>query len=936
MGVLARLALNVGQVVTTERLLADVWADSSASTVDKQLHIVVSKLREALPGEVIATVPGGYRLDLPPASVDAHRFALLVRQARATSDRTTAIDLYERALTLWRGAALGGRNETWAQIEAARLEEERLTALEDCVDLRLAAGAHHGVVGELTAHVKAHPLRERPRAQLMLALYRTARPAEALTVYQEARRVMVNELGIEPGVVLRRLHRAVLTGDPSLDLTTEPAAPHAESVVPAELPADTPAFTARSTEFTWLDNLLTTTPADSPNATAPPAHSPNATAAHSPIVAATPARSPIVAAINGPGGIGKSALAVRVAHAASGRFEDGVLYVDLRGASTGLRPMTPIDALGQLLRSLGLDGAAVPSDPAEAAARYRSLTATRRLLVVLDNALDARQVRPLLPAGPACAVIITSRQALVSLDNADHLQLTELDRDDAVTLLARIAGPARVQRDPAAADQIVRLCGGLPLAIRVAAARLAARPDWTPAYLAERLTSASGRLDTLQHADLEVRAAIAVSHHHLREEPSGHVAAQLFTMLGLLELPTYTPDVAAALTDWPEQHAAAALDHLLDARLLEPAGLGRYRMHDLVRLYAQELAARDLPETDRTAAVRQALHHYLGTAKTASLLLDPTSGHALSDYEADRPGIPLAGAQEAGNWTYQECDNLVAAARQAAAVHDDPQTAIGLACALYWPFTSMSLNRELIDIHTRALEIAISCGDLAAQGLEHNLLGIKYQAMGQFSTAAEHLEQALACWARADRPRRRISAYNGLAINYAQLERYDEALDALEKGQALAEAGKLPDFEAIFLNNRAMIYRKLGRLADAITTVQASLALLANLDNPSREGNAYDTLADAYRRSGRLYEAESAYRTAIELQHKGRHHLWEATSAWGLGQTYHDMGRHDEAWTWWRRSLDMLREVELLTQEEVEQVLTQALPDIPHPIKNIL
>ncbi|WP_197093876.1 AfsR/SARP family transcriptional regulator, partial [Nonomuraea sp. SBT364] len=222
-GVLARLALNVGQVVTTERLLADVWAGSSASTTVKQLHIVVSKLREALPDKVIATVPVGYRLDLPPENVDANRFSMLVRQARATRDRAAAIRLYEQGLALWRGAALEGGGQVWAQIEAARLEEERLTSLENLIDLRIAAGDHHVVAGELAAHVEAHPLRERPRAQLMLALYRSARPAEALAVYQEARRVMVNELGIEPGVTLRRLQRAVLAGDPVLDLATDSA-----------------------------------------------------------------------------------------------------------------------------------------------------------------------------------------------------------------------------------------------------------------------------------------------------------------------------------------------------------------------------------------------------------------------------------------------------------------------------------------------------------------------------------------------------------------------------------------------------------------------------------------------------------------------------------------------------------------------------------------
>ncbi|WP_049559561.1 AfsR/SARP family transcriptional regulator [Nonomuraea sp. SBT364] len=907
-GVLARLALGVGRVVSSEQLIADVWGSSPASTTSKQLHIAISKLREVLPGQVIATAGGGYRLDLPPESVDAHRFSRLVRRARATRDRTTAIGMYEQALALWRGDALQGKSEGWALIEATRLEEERLAALEDCVELRLAAGDHHAVLNELTAHAEAHPLRERPRAQLMLALYRADRPAEALAVYQETRRAMADELGIEPGAALHRLQHAVLTGDPVLDLVTDPAPAPATSVVPAELPADTPAFTARSAEIAWLDKVLSGT---APN-------------------------SPAIAAIDGPGGIGKSALAIHAAHAAADRFPDGVLYVDLHGATAGLSPAAPIHVLGRLLRSLGVGDSAVPSTVEEAIAHYRSLTATRALLILLDNALDASQVRPLVPAGTGCAVIVTSRERLASLDGAEHCHLTGLDHQDATALLARITGRERVHAEPAAADRITALCGGLPLALRIAAARLAARPDWTLTYLAGRLAVATGRLDVLHYADLAVRTAIAVSHHHLREEPTGQDASHLFTLLGLLDTPTHTPAATAALADWPDHRVEAALDRLLDARLLESAGLGRYRMHDLVRLYAREEATLGFHEAERHAAVRRTFHHYLATAKSASLLLDPSSAHALADYDGDRPGIALATAQEAGDWTDQERDNLLAAAHQAASVRDDPVTAIGLACALYRPFVRMCLNRELIDLHTRTLEIAVASGNAAAQGLEHHLLGDRHQAMGQFALSVEHQEQALICWQRADRPRRTLSAYNGLGMAYAQLERYDEALASMENGQALAEAGGLPDFQAVFLSNRAVIYGKLDRPADAITMARASLALWAELGNPFREGITYDTLASAHHRAGQLDEAESAYRTAVTLQQEAGFHLGAATSSWGLGRVHHDQGRHDEAWTWWRRSLGILRDVELLTQEQVDHHLAQAVPDTPAPILNVL
>ncbi|MEU4235173.1 BTAD domain-containing putative transcriptional regulator [Nonomuraea sp. NPDC026600] len=593
-GVLARLALSAGQPVSAEELLTQVWGQSTATTAGKQLHIVVSKLRGLLSphqdGEVIATVSGGYQLNLACERIDAHLFSLLGRQARAArthGEITTANELFQRALTLWRGDALVGITAPWAQVESARLEEERLTTLEDHMDLRLAAGDHHAVVPVLTAHAEIHPLRERPRAQLMLALHRAARSSEALAVYQKTRRVMLDELGIEPGAALRRLQQAVLRQDPALHLSS-PAqrTTLAKPVIPIELPADTRVFTARATEMAWLRRTLTDT------------------------VPGLPA----VAAIHGPGGIGKSALAVHVAHAIADRFVDGVLYVDLGAATAGLQPLPPFEVLCRLLRSLGLDGAALPATVDEAAARYRSLTSTRKLLVILDDALDASQVRPLIPAGPSCAVIVTSRQIMASLDSMSHLRLTGLDPADATALFARIADSGRVRAEPDAAQQIVRQCSGLPLALRIAAARLAAQPDRTLTYLADQLADPNRRLDALEHADLAIRDSIAVSLQHLPGEPVGHDAAHTFLLLGLLETPTHTVPAASALADWPEHRAETALNHLLDARLLEPAGPGRYRMQDLIRLYAREQAALHVPEPVRVTATRRAFRHYLATA----------------------------------------------------------------------------------------------------------------------------------------------------------------------------------------------------------------------------------------------------------------------------------------------------------------------------------
>lgn len=572
-GVLAKLALNAGRPVSAEELLIQVWGRSTATTAGKQLHIVVSKLRSLLAShrydDLITTVSGGYQLNLARERVDATLFTLLAEQARtaqAQGELARADALFQRALSLWRGEALADVTASWAEFESARLEEQRLTTLEDHMDLRLAGGDHYALLPALTAHTATHRLRERPRAQLMLALYRASRPSEALGVFHETRRLMVEELGIEPGAALSQMQQAVLRRDPTLDLVS-PAQRTSlgRPVIPAELPSDTPAFTARAGEIAWLRRSLTD---------------------------ASP-QSPAVAAVHGPAGVGKSALAVHVAHSVADRFADGVLYVDLHAVTPGLPPLSSFEALSRLLRSLGLGRSAVPPTLDGAAARYRSLTSTRNLLVVLDNALDSAQIRPLIPAGPGCAVVITSRQIMASLDLPGHLRLTRLGHADGAELFTRLTEPGRVAAEPQAARQIVRWCGGLPLALRIAAARLAARPDRALAQLARQLADPERRLDALEHADLSMRDSLAAAFQQLPGEPAGSDAVHAFSVLGFLDNLTHTASDVSAFTGWPEHRAEAALNHLLDVRLVESAGPGRYWLPGLIRLYARERAVRE-------------------------------------------------------------------------------------------------------------------------------------------------------------------------------------------------------------------------------------------------------------------------------------------------------------------------------------------------------
>ncbi|MGP4096042.1 AfsR/SARP family transcriptional regulator [Nonomuraea sp. KM90] len=909
-GVLARLALDTGQAVHADRLLSDVWGQSPAVTAAKQLHIVISKLRETLVphggAEIIQTVPGGYRLALDRDRIDAHLFDRLARRARTARAQgaTAAADAsFRQALGLWRGPALAGVTALWARVEATRLEEERLTVFEDHLDLRLAAGDHHAAAAELAAHVESHPLRERSAAQLMLALYRSSRISEALAVYQRTRRIMVEELGLEPGAELRRLHQAVLVKDPVLDLRTpKQEISVGEPIVPAEFPADTLVFTARALEVERLRAALGTD------------------------------GGPPVTVIDGPGGIGKSALAVHVAHAVAGRFTDGVVYVNLHGSTAGRAPLTPIEALRHLLRSLGLDGTAVPADPDEAAARYRSLTATCNLLVILDNARDVRQVRPIIPAGHGCRVIVTSREPLTSLDNARHLHLGALADADADALLSRVAGLDRVRAEPEAAEEIVRLCGGFPLALRIVGARLAARPDGTLADLAARLADATRRLDTLEYGDQAVRAGIAVSHQHLHDEPTGGDAARLLTLLGLLDLPTHTPVATAALTGWPEHRAEAALEHLLDARLLEPAGPHRYQFHDLVGLYARERAHEDLAEEERAAAIRRALHHYLAALYMATPILNRDT---VPRPPIEVPDATFKDAAEVGRWVEAERENLLAAAQQALA-GADPATAVGLVIGLHWPFCYQGWHTQLADIYARAIEVADRIAAWEDKAQLRAFLTWAHRDQGRYEAATRQGELALADWDRAGLPRRKVAVLNHLGVIHTIEGRLDHALPYFEAALTLnADAGR-PGATAALLTNRAHVYYRQGRFDEAIEEAREAMELWSQGGNHVGVGTAHDSLGDIYRHAGRLVEAVESYTVAVRLLQESGYRLGEAVSRWWLGTALHDLGRHGEARKQWEESVRLLREARLLTPGEAAALLSQPVPDTPEPVRNHL
>ncbi|MDH2424005.1 BTAD domain-containing putative transcriptional regulator [Sphaerisporangium sp. TRM90804] len=583
---LAALLLNVGTAISSQRMLDWLWHEQAPATAEANLYTYISALRRALGAPSrIETGSNGYVFRAAPGEVDVTVFEDLAakgRQALADGREDVALDRLTRALGLWRGEAVleGLPLPPPLRGETARLERLRATVVDASLEARLALGRHGEVLADLEALTRKDPLNERLTAQLMLALYRSGRRADALAVYQGARETLAAELGIDPGPDLIRMHRRILADNPALSLPR--AVTGRRAFAPAELPIDSPAFTGRAAEKTRLWTSLTS---------------------------AGPGAA-VVIAITGPAGIGKSELAVHVAHRVANRFPDGRLYVNLHGSTPGAAPLKPADVLARLLRSLG-DDTAVPADVDEAAARFRSLTDGKHLLLLLDNARDAAQVRPLLPASPTCRVVITGRRMLTSLDAVTHLRVGVMAEAEMFTLFGRLVGEQRVAADPWAARAIVRLCGGLPLAIRIVAARMIARPGLSPRALADRLAIEEHRLSELEADDRAIRASFMISYRALDDEGS-----RMFRLLSLLGRSDISVEVAAALADRSEAQTADLLDHLADAHLLEAAEPGWYRMHGLLRLFAREQARREETHDDEARAAQRALRGHLLIAGT--------------------------------------------------------------------------------------------------------------------------------------------------------------------------------------------------------------------------------------------------------------------------------------------------------------------------------
>ncbi len=628
-------------------------------------------------------------------------------------------------------------------------------------------------------------------------------------------------------------------------------------------------------------------------------------------------RAAAICTVDGMGGVGKSALAIQAANMCADRFPDGQLYVNLQGATPGLSLLHPLDALGHMLRALGCDPAAIPGQVDEAAARFRSLAAGRRLLIFLDNARSAQQVRPLLPAGPGSAALITSRRPLVTLDGAYALHLDVLSEQHALELLRQMVGPERMAAQPEAAAAVTRWCGRLPLAIRIAGARLAARPAWPIAALAELLADASRRLEALESlamGDMAVRRSFDVSLHALLDSPetADNAAAAAFGLLSLADGPDISIVAAAAILDRPECDAGVLLERLVDAQLLETPRPGRYHFHDLLRLYGRRFAAERYPERDRLAAVTRLVTFYAATAWRSLVLFRPGDHRLATAYPRwTGGGQVFSDVAQALEWTELERRNLLAAVEQAASTAPavPAELAGQLTRALSACFDRRGYWQDLRRASQVVLELALRGTDRAGQAYAHGDLGFACRRLGRYQEANTHLEAALSLFRELDDlPGQAYSLGNLGNVHSAQGD-HQEAIDFQKQSLTLWQALRDLLGQATSLLNLGHTYRSIGEYDAAITALQQSLVIWSQRSDRRGRATSLGILGTVYRELGRLDDAIACHQESLSISRELGDLRTEALSLNDLGSVQARLGHAQEALGWLRESLALSRQI---------------------------
>jgi DNA-binding SARP family transcriptional activator/tetratricopeptide (TPR) repeat protein len=762
---LARLLLDAGRTVPSDELVELLWGGKPPASGLAVLYNQVNRLRQNLGGagdRVVATA-AGYRVEVEPGELDLEVFATCCaagRTALAESRWADAAESFSRALALWRGRPLAGLPALEDHLRIRQLEEERFQALESRIHADLSLGPSPEVIGELRTLVRGNPLREALAGRLMQTLARVGRRDEALEVYRSLSEAL-GELGMEPTPELREIRRGLVAGAAVVQRSAARAA--AVSGPGSQLPADTRFFCGRQRELDEIGALI------------------------APDLALADEGGPTVIAIDGPAGVGKSALAIRAAHQAGAEFADGQLFVDLHGYTPGLDPIAADDALAQLLRLLGVPPQMIPKDPAERAAHYRARLAGTRTLIVLDNAVDAAQVRPLLPDAPGCLVIITSRRRLSGLDDARAFPLEPLSGAEAAELLAQVAGPGRIPDAAPAVDELIDFCGRIPLALRISAARLRHRMAVSVEELVDELRDEHKRLERIRDDDRNLIAVFDSSYRALGDDEK-----RMFRRLGLVPGPDFDAYAAAALDGGDPSTAADVLEALLDQNLIQQHVDGRHRFHDLVRLHAREVVGGS-DEQDSAEAFGRLLDYYERGAREADRHFVRHSQPAWDRHACQTPSAPvalpeLAERKQATAWMRAELENLLSAADQLAATGSARLIALGEAMSGY--LVQALALRQADTLYQASAQAARGHGDRIGEANALVQTGSMRVLGSDFKTAAAPLEQAL-------------EIYRGLG------ERLGEANALRELGRVHRMTGDLAD-GAVELDRALGLYQDLG------------------------------------------------------------------------------------------------------------------------------
>jgi DNA-binding SARP family transcriptional activator/Tfp pilus assembly protein PilF len=893
--VIGLLALSPGVTVPRWRLIDGLWGERPPRTAVKSLHSHVARVRQALEAcglaGALVTAEPGYRLDIDPGRVDAARFEADVRRGRealaggAAADAAAAL---RDALARWRAEVALADAEPcgWAAAEVERLAHVRLAACEALWEAELRLGHHAAAIEELERLLVAHPLREKLVELLMLALYRAGRPTDALAAYQRLRVRLADELGVDPGPPLVALHSRILRADPHLDAspgpeaganqgTVGPATPSEDPArdrspaggpisAPAQLPAPVGYFTGRDQPLSILDQLL----------------------------ADRSARARI-ALVTGLAGIGKTSLAVHWAHRVADKFPDGQLFVDLRGHEPR-SALAPERALAHALRSLGVPSDRVPVDPDEQASLYRSLLHGRRVLVLLDNAGSTETVLPLVPAGGGNLLLVTSRSRLPALTT--HHEVTVIGLDplahlEAFSLLGKVLGPQRLAAEPEAADELVRLCDRMPLALRIAAAKLATQPDQPLQELAAGL-AAEDRLEALSvdGGARSVRAVFASAYRTLSEP-----AARVFRRLGTHPGASFTADLAAAVAGLTPAAAGQALTELAAHHLVVDTGPGRFRCHDLTALYARGCAEAEESAATRAEVAERLVEWYVAVAHAANRVVDPGRDRVTPVLRFPAPPVPFGRDHRAAlAYLDGERPNLLPVVRFA---HDlgHHTAACHLAYLLTGFYDSRGHGEERIEMCRLAVAAAGRAGDPALEGLMRSGLGMAYNATRRYQEALTVLGEALPLMRAAGDRRGEGHVLNNMAAAYTGLRRFDAAVTAFTQALSVHSASGNRLGVALAHYNLGHVQVRLRRAEVGLTHYREALALAPQIDSPRIEAAILAGLGEAYLLLGDHPQALAQYQRALDMRRRIGDRRVEPDTLCDLGTAYLQGGDYPAA-----------------------------------------